>query len=293
MNRWVIIAAVVGGTLVLCCGGTLVLGLVADDGGGGDFAGARSVPSGCSDAIDGWHQSIAEGGLVLTREGVTAELPWPFPITDALRSGDSELNILNAVIGARYEPGQLQRGQYGELWLSGPVTERAGGKTVYVAFTSGAQSGIANPVVVFAPDAATIGRYSSFSALSAIYDLNRFSLSCAELEGHWKSGFSTAAERYAIGTGQYLGAEAVAAWRDLQLGSGSYERESSAYVNRMFSKRKDSGSWSHDEWSLRLEPEGDEAIAYNAALIAVQNGFLLRLQNQKFTSDIEEFRKVE
>ncbi|MEW5741815.1 MAG: hypothetical protein AB1938_23040 [Myxococcota bacterium] len=42
-----------------------------------------------------------------------------------------------------------------------------------------------------------------------------------------------------------------------------------------------------------LEPDGAEAIAFDAALVAVQNGFLLRLKNRKFASDIEEFQRVE
>lgn len=290
MNRWLIAALAVGGLCVTCSGGVLVLGLLAADDGP---AGARPTASGCSDTIDGWHQTIGQGGLVLTREGVTAELPWPFPFTDALRQGDSEENIWRAVLGDRYEPGQLVRGQYGELRLAGPATEHATGRTVFIAFTTGAMSGFAHPVAVIGPDESTLAAFPTSGALNALQDLNRFSLGCAEVEGRWKSGFHTAAERYAAGSGRYLGVEAVAAWRELTLESGSYRRESSALLNGVFSKRVDSGSWSHDAWTLTLEPEGDEVNAFDAAFVAVQNGFLLRLANRRYTADIEEFQRVE
>ncbi|MBL8910288.1 MAG: hypothetical protein JNM17_06260 [Archangium sp.] len=294
-NRWVIIALVVGGALVLCCGGTLMLGLVAGEEGGGDFAGARSLPSGCSDSVDGWHQAIGEGGLVLTREGATLELPWTFPVTDDMRAnGDVDTAILRAVLGGRYDLAeQINRGPYGDKYRSGTATDRSSGRAVSFAFNSGTESGFASPVIVYA-DAQTIqNQFGSSDTLSPLWDLNRFSLGCTELEGTWKSGFSTAAERYSIGTGQFQGVEAVAAWRELKLESGSYARESNALVNRVFMKENDSGNWSHDDWSLTLEAEGGKVTGYNASLIAVQNGFLLRLQHKEFFRDVEDFRKVE
>jgi len=292
MKRWLVVALVVGGTCFMCSAATLVLVLAGDDEPAPGGA-TRATAAGCSDTLDGWHQAIGEGGLVLSRGGVTAELPWPFEFTDVLRQGDSEANVWRAVLGNRFEPGPFTRGGDGELWLGGPATERSSGRTVFIAFTSGAQSGLAHPVAVIGPDEQTLRAFPGSGALNALNELNRFSLSCAELEGRWKSGFHTAAERYAAGSGRFLGVEAVAAWRDMTLESGSYRRESSALLNGVFSKRVDSGSWRHDDWSLVLEPDGAEEIAFDAAFVAVRNGFLLRLANKKFPADIEEFQRVE
>jgi hypothetical protein len=290
MNRWLIAALVLGASCFVCSGVALVLGLLSADGSDGP-TGATSA--GCSDTVDGWHQAIGPRGLVLTRDGVTAEQAWSFEFTDALRQGDSEMNVWRAVLGDRYEPGQLVQGQFGELHLAGPATERSTGRTVFIAFTSGATGGYAHPVAVIGADASTLAAYPTSAALNALTSLNRFSLPCARLEGRWKSGFNTVAERYAAATGRFTGIEAVAAWRDLTLERGSFRRESSALLNGVFSRQVDSGAWSHDEWSLVLEPEGAEAITYDAAFIAVQHGFLLRLVNRKFSSDVEEFQQVE
>lgn len=293
MKPWVLVAVAVGGLCFMCSGGALLLALAGDDDGPSGGRASLGTASSCTGTIDGWQQSIAEGVVVLRKEQVTVELPWSFEFTDALRQGDSELNVWQAVLGARYEPGTLERGQYGEPRLAGPATERATGRTVFIVFTSGAMSGFTNPVVVIGPDEGTLRAFPTYGSLDALKDLNRFSLSCAGVEGRWKSGFHTAAERYAAGTGRYLGVEAVAAWREMTLENGSYRRESSALLNGVFNKRVDSGGWTHDDWSLVLEPEGDEAIAFDAAYVAVQSGFLLRLANRKYAADIEEFQRVE
>ena len=295
MKKALIAAAVMCGLCAMCSGGLVVLGLAADDpaepGGGGGAA--RSTPAGCSDTFEGWHQDLTQGGIVLTKGGVTAELPWAFTFTDAMRQGRSEINVFNLVAGSRYRDAKLQGGSYGDQRLAGSAIETATGRTVYVAFTTGASSGVANPVFVVGPDDSVLRAYPTSSELDAVRALNRFSLGCAELEGRWKSGSSTAAERYAAGTGQYLGVTAIAGASDLQLGSGSYERESRVYLHGVFTKKNDSGDWSHDDWSVTLEPSGADAVRYNASFIAVQNGFLLRLQNQKFAGEVEDFTRVE
>jgi hypothetical protein len=296
MKKWLLVALGVGGLCFMCTGGVLVFGLLGEDVGGGaaESGGeARATAAGCPNAIDGWKQTIGPSGLVLTRGNLTVELAWPFEITDALRQGDSELNLWNAVLGARYQPGPLQHGELGELLLAGPATERSTGRTVYIAFTSGANSGYANPVAVIGPDEATLRAFPGSQQLLALNGLNRFPLSCAEVQGRWKSGFHTAAERYAVGTGKFLGVEAVGAWRDMTLERGSFRRESKALLNGVFHERVETGRWSHDDWSLVLEPDGEEAIAFDAAFVAVPSGFLLRLANKKFAADVEEFQRVE
>ncbi len=290
MNRWLIAALVLGASCFVCSGAALVLGLLSVDDADSPTG---STSAGCSNTVDGWHQMVGARGLVLTRDGVTAELAWSFEFTDALRQGDSELNVWRAVLGDRYEPGQLVQGQFGELHLGGPATERSTGRTVFIAFTSGANSGYAHPVAVIGPDESTLAAYPTSAALNALTSLNRFPLSCATLRGRWKSGFHTVAERYAASTGRFTGLETVAAWSDLTLESGSFRRESNALLNGVFTRQVDSGSWSHDEWSLVLEPDGAEAITSDAAFIAVRHGFLLRLVNRKFSGDADEFQHVE
>ncbi|MFT3707120.1 MAG: hypothetical protein QM817_05565 [Archangium sp.] len=299
MNKWVMVALAVGGVCVLCCGSLMVLGLVADDtrssSGGSASGGARSVPSGCSDTFDGWHQEITDRGLVLTKDGLQAELPWPLEFTAELRNGDPDANVWRAVLGDRYEPGQLTSGQYGERRLAGPATERATGRSVYVVFAPGAVNGIASPVAVIGNDAAALNaQFPTSGELMALQNLNRFSLGCAAVAGRWKSGFNSVSERYSATTGQFIGVQTAAAWRDMSLEEGgSFQRESSALLNGVFHKSSDSGSWSNGDWSFVLDRDGAEKIEFNAAFVAVQNGFLLRLQNRKFTSDVEEFARVE
>lgn len=290
MKPWLLVLVAVGGLCMMCSGGVLVLGLLADDESSG---GARTLGVGCPDTVDGWQRSITPRALVLTKGDVTAELSWTFEYTDALRQGESEGSLWRAVLGDRYEPGPLERTGPGGTRLAGPATERASGRTVYVAFTSGALNGFASAVAVIGPDASILAAFPDAASLNALSGLNRFPLSCGEVEGQWTSGFNTVAERYAAGTGRFVGVEAVAAWRDLTLESGAYRRESSALLNGVFNKRVDSGSWTHDDWSLVLEPDGLEAIAFDASLIAVSGGFVLRLANRKFPADIEEFGRVE
>lgn len=290
MNRWLIVALVLGSSCLVCSGAALVLALVAaDEGGAGGSVGSADCPN----VFQGWQQTIGARGLTFSSGDLVVEHPWPLEFTDALRSGDGELNVLLAVAGDRYEPQQLARGSYGERRLVGPALERATGRTVFISFTSGAMSGIANPVLAIAPDEASLlARFPNEGALLATQDLNRFSLGCATVSGRWKSGFSTAAERYAAGSGRFVGVEAVAAWRDLALdGDGSFRRESSALLNGVFHKSVDTGSWKNDGWSLVLETESGKTLTYDASLIAVQNGFLLRLADRQFTADIEEFQR--
>ncbi|MBL8919391.1 MAG: hypothetical protein JNJ54_11055 [Myxococcaceae bacterium] len=290
MNKWLLVALAVGGSCVACTGGALVLAVLAADDEGGSPPGTAA----CPDSVQGWQQTVTPAGLVLTRDQLVVELPWAFPFTDALRQGDSEENVWRAVLGERYEPRGFTRAGFGELRLAGPAVERSSGRVVFISFTSGAMSGIANPVAVIGDEAIVQANFPTAGSLLALQQLNRFALGCADVAGRWKSGFSTAAERYAAGTGRFVGVEAVAAWRDLTLEpSGSYRRESSALLNGVFSKRVDSGGWSRDDWSLTLEPEGATPIAFDAALVRVQSGFLLRLTNRQFSADTEEFQRVE
>lgn len=293
MNKWLVVALVVGGSCVVCSGGTLLFALLSDDSGS---SGSSSLGSSeCPNTLDGWTQSITPGGLVFEKGGVTAELAWPFPITDAHRSGDSEKNLWAAVLGSRYQAQAFTHvGSYGERRLAGPATELSSGRTVFIAFTSAAQSGIANPVAVIVPEEGMLNAFPSEGSLSALFGLNRFALGCASVSGHWKSGFSTAVERYAASTGNFVGVEAVAAWRDMQLeGNGSFHRESMALLHGVFNKRVDSGEWSSGGWSLGLRPEGEEPIDYDAYFVAVPKGFLLHLTNRKFSGDSEEFQRIE
>lgn len=294
MKTWMIVVLVLAGLCVTCSGGVVLLGLVAAD---DDTPGARpsgASASGCSSVVDGWQVANTAFGVVATQGNLTVELPWAFPYTDELRQGESEGAVWRAALGSRYEPGPFQRGSWGSSRLSGPATEKSTGRGVFILFISGAASGIASPVALIGPDDSIVAVYPDDSKLGALENLNRFPLSCADVAGRWKSGFSSVAERYAAGTGRYLGVEAVAAWRDMTLESdGSYRRESSAMLNGAFQKRVDSGSWSHDDWSLVLEPEGAEVKRFNAWYIAVQNGFLLKLNDQQFTADNEEFQRVE
>lgn len=290
MKPWLLVVLAVGGLCLTGSCGLLFLGLIAADNGEASVATGTGSHD-CTSNVDGWDARIGERGVVLSKGDVIAELPWSFAYTDELRADD--LNPWRAVLGDRYEPGPMERGRYGDPRLAGPATERSTGRTVYVAFVPGALNGVASPVAIVSANPEVLRAYPDGSSIGALESLNRFPLSCAALEGTWKSGFATAVERYAASTGQYRGVESVAAWRELTLEGGSYRRVSSAMLNGSFFKRSDSGSWSADHWSLTLEPEGSEAIGFNATLVAVQRGYLLRLQNKQFPADVEEFARTE
>lgn len=299
MNKWVLVAlAVTGGLCVMCSGGVVLLGLVSDDAttstGGSRGSSTPSVASGdCSDTYEGWHQTIEAGGLVLTKGELVAEMPWPFPFTDALRNGYPEENVWRALLGDRYEPGPFEKGSYGELWLGCTATEKATGKQVYISFTTGALNGIINPVALIGDEATVRGQFHGANPLLNLQELNRFSLGCAGLDGTWKSGFSSAMARYSASTGNFVGIDSAAGSVTLTLDGSSFTRESTAYVNKVYSKQVTSGSWSSDSWSMRLEPEGKEPVNYDAAMVAVKGGFMLRLRDRKFTSDVDVFSRVE
>lgn len=294
MNKWLVVALAVGGACVACSGGTLLLALLAGDDAASGGPSALGT-SECPNSVDGWTQTITRDGLVLAKGGVTAELAWPFQITDAHRTGELEPNLWAAVLGDRYRAQAFtERGSFGEHRLAGPATELSSGRTVYVAFTTGSKSGTAYPVAVIVPDEAMLRSFPTDESLSALGALNHFSLGCASVAGRWKSGFSGAAERYAAGSGNFMGVEGIAASTDMQLdGSGSFQRESSALVHGVYEKRVVSGSWTNDGWSLGLRPEGAEPIDYDAFFVAVPNGFLLHLTNRRFAGDSEEFQRVE
>ncbi|MFO0600177.1 MAG: hypothetical protein U0228_33015 [Myxococcaceae bacterium] len=297
MKKWVLVALAVGGGLcVMCSGGVLLLGLFSDDSStpGGPTSSTPRVASGdCSSTFQGWHQEIEPGGLVLTKGELVAELPWPFEYTNALREGNPSENVWRALLGDRYEPGAFEHGSYGEEWLGGPATEKASGKQVYISFTTGAQNGVINAVALIGDEATVRGQFHGVSPLLALQDLNRFSLGCTELGGTWKSGFATAAARYSASTGNFVGVEGVAGSLTLKLDGSNFTRESTGYVNKVYSKLVTSGSWSNDAWSVTLEPEGRDTVVYDAALLAVKNGFMLRLQDRKFSGDIDVLAKVE
>lgn len=292
MKPWLIGVLAVLGLSVMCCLGVVVLGLVSDDATPASAGVTGTSPaSGCASTVDQWHLRVEPWGVFGEREAVRVALPWAVKLDDVLRSGDIELNVFNATLGAAYTVTEAHNDHNYNAMLSGVVTERATGKTLGFRYVNAPMDGIVSPVAVIGPEEDLRAHFPNESQVRSLRGLNQFPLDCAEIEGHWRSGFNSIAERYAVSTGQYLGTSTSAAWSDLKLDDGSFTREQNAYVNRVYTKQNDSGSWSHDSWSLTLEPEGSEPTRYKASLIAVQRGFLLWLMNEKFTGDSTEFQR--
>jgi hypothetical protein len=291
LKKWVIGVVAVVGALGACCVGSMVLALLTAD----DSTPAASRPAGsgggCASTVDSWALQVEPFGVSGVRGPLRVLLPWAMPFTNELRAGDPEQNMFTATLGDVLTLNEAANsGGYNPL-LSGWATERATGERVFFFFVTASMDGIASPVAVIGPEADVRARFPSEAEVRSLRGLNQFPLSCADVEGHWKSGFSSVAERYAASTGQYLGTSTSAAWSDLKLESGSFEREQNAYVNGAYSKQNDSGAWSHDAWSLVLEPEGGESIRYKAAFVAVKSGFLLWLVNEKYSGDSTEFQR--
>lgn len=133
--------------------------------------------------------------------GCSLEAPAPGGSDDALRAGDTTLNVWDRLLGSRYQvTGDRTTGGDGPGFTRygyGAATEKATGKSVYIAITPEIDNGTAHPVVVIAPSQSDLQRaLPDEKAVAALQRYNFMPLECQSIGGDWTSSFTSAAETY-------------------------------------------------------------------------------------------------
>ena len=250
---------------------------------------ADCVSGGPSTVVDGWSRATGADFVTMKSGALRAELHYSFPLDDALRAGNTTTNVWDRLLGSRYQvigdrttggdaPGFTRFGY-------GAATEKATGKSVYIAITPEIDNGTAHPVVVIAPSQAALQKaLPDEKAVAALQRYNFMPLECQALTGDWTSSFSSAAETYSA-SGAYTGLSVSAASVDLSIRGEAYSMRKRAYVNGQSSDVTDTGALAAGGNGLVLRTDQGVETAYDAGLVAVRGGYALYVVNRQYTGD--------
>jgi hypothetical protein len=244
--------------------------------------------------VDGWQAEIFRDYVRLERNGIAVLIFWSVALNDPLRSGHMGLNVWRATVAKsfrvlREEPQpDVPLSYYQPNAVKGELADSSGRR--YVGYmTTGLRNGVATPFLVLAADEGAIQR--AFPQYEAIWDMvafNHFPVSPQELAGRWTSSFSSAAETYYVGSGNYAGLMVAAASVDYDFAAnGTYTMKSQAVSGKVgnlaVSKDNQTGTWQVNGYTLVLRDASGKTEEYKCGLIALGGGKALRIQHKVYT----------
>lgn len=271
-------------------------------GGGTGPAPAAPVPSPGSATnitkatIDGWQGEIFRDYVRFDRGGIAVLIFWNISMDDELRRGHTGTNIWRRTAARSFRvlsESPVEEEQFAYFQRNavlGQVADSNGQR--YAAYmTSAMRNGVATPFLVLAADEGAIRR--TFKDAEAIWNMvayNHFPVSPAELAGRWTSSFSSAAESYYVGSGNYAGLMVAAASVDYQfLPNGTYTEDSQAVGgtvgNLRVSKERRTGTWQVNGNTLILRDSQGKVDEYKCGLVAIGGGKALRIQHKQYTGN--------
>ena len=246
--------------------------------------------------IAGWQGEIFKDYVRFDKDGIAVLIFWNVAMDNELRSGHTGMNIWRRLVPRHFRvlseaPVEEEQFSYFQRnAVLGQVADSSGRR--YAAYmTNGMRNGIATPFLVLAADEGKIRR--TFKDAEAIWDMvayNHFPVSPAELVGRWTSSFSSAAESYYVGSGNYAGLTVAAASVDYQfLPNGTYTEDSQAVGgmvgNLRVSKQRRTGTWQVNVNTLILRESTGKVDEYQCGLVAIGGGKALRIQHKQYTGN--------
>jgi hypothetical protein len=261
----------------------------SSSGGSSGEVAAECLSGGPSTVVDGWSRATKADFVEMKGGALRAELHYSFPLDDALRAGDTTLNVWDRLLGSRYQAaGERATGGEGPGFTRygyGAAVEKATGKNVYIAITPEIANGTAHPVVVIAPSQSALQKVlPDEKAVAALQRYNFMPLECQTISGDWTSSFTSAAETYSA-TGSYTGLAVSAASVDLSVRGEAYSMRKRAYVNGQSSDVTDTGAVAAAGNALVLRSDQGVETTYDAGLVAVRGGYALYVVNRQYSGD--------
>lgn len=236
--------------------------------------------------IDGWARTVTPGWVQLDGGDLRVEIHYSFPMDDELRNGIVTDRIWDRLLSTRVQPGETVWGgeAYGlPYYTAGTATDLATGRPLYIQVAVELDNGIAFPVVVIAPDEATLtAAFPSSAEVVAMRRYNYLPLSCGSLAGLWTTSSSSAMYTYSP-TGMFTGITVAASSVDIAFdGGGGYAMRMTAYVNGAWSDEREAGTVTLEEHGITLESDA-RTTAYHAGFVAIAGGLALLIQNRQFS----------
>lgn len=241
---------------------------------------------GAGSVVDGWARTVTPGWVQLDAGDLRVEIHYSFPMDDQLRDGIVTDRIWDRLLSSRVQPGQTVWG--GEAfglpyYTAGTATDLATGRPLYIQVAVELDNGIAFPVVVVAPDEATLSAaFASSADVVAMRRYNYLPLSCGSLAGLWTTSSSSAMYTYSV-TGMFTGITVAAGSIDLAFdGGGGYAMRKTAYLNGVWSDEQEAGTVAIEEHGITLS--GDAGTTpYESGFVAIEGGLALFIRNRQFS----------
>jgi len=287
-------------TLLLCAGIPLAACDLLDDAVPGTCDGVvdpvtvdADVTASCREGgegtvLDGWHRVIGDDFVTVTGQGLRVELHYPFPLDDALRQGTVAENIWDHLLTGRFTPGARVVGNEGAgltTFIEGDAVDAATGEAVRVIVLPEVENGVALPIVVVAPDVATMqAAFPTVEDIALMHGQNRFPFHCGRVAGTWTSSFAEALETY-DSVGDFTGVSVAALTEVLRLDdNGDYEDHTEAFVDGVAEERDEQGCYVANDFNFTMTDA--TAGSFVGGFIAVREGLALTLQNVEFPGDV-------
>jgi hypothetical protein len=241
---------------------------------------------------DGWTSTAEANWVRVTREGATVFLHYPVPMDDASRR-DTSAYYWNQLVAPRYAVTKTYAQDSTSTglpvyFIQGDATDRATGKQVFVSLRVIPESGIAHPIeVVTASRAAFTQVFPDHDKLASIRGANRFAIG-SELVGTWSGSTGTSAQMFYTATGGYAGMNAAVSANKFVFGAnGTFNAEYKGATGMVGSMKtyqvREKGTFTTSPWELTLKKSDGTTSVYSAYYEMTRGGYVLHLQDKKYT----------
>ncbi|MCU0444719.1 MAG: hypothetical protein MUE85_07345 [Microscillaceae bacterium] len=250
---------------------------------------------------DGWTAIALDEYVRMNKGSLEVRLYYPDNQIDNRRPQNTSIfepYYWQAKVNPEFNVGQVQvrekeaysMGQY-DIWES-YATDKNTGKKSYLAMTLAPISGSFWVVVILANDQNTLRQnYPNYNSCIKMRNYNKFAVDAKDLVGKWKGGDNSFLEYYNAYSGSYAGSESSAMSIDWTFNNnGTYESTYwvVAVKNGLLAQNSKSvykGNYSVNYWTLKANnrSQGDPG-EFNCQFEAVRGGYILFIQNKKFTS---------
>lgn len=241
---------------------------------------------------DGWTSMAETDWVRVTRPDATVYLHHAVALDDASRQDPAE-HFWNKLVEPRYAlSNKIARGysavNFPYYFVQADATDRATKATGYVSLRVVTSNGVASCIEVFTPSRDAFTKlFPDQDKLAAITGANRFVIG-KDIAGTWSSTTSGAINMYYVATGGSAGMNAASIADKFSFAaSGSFTSEHKGATgmigNQKTFNEKYKGTYAVSAWDLTVKRSDGTSSDYSAYYEAVRGGWVLHLQDKKYS----------
>ena len=241
---------------------------------------------------DGWTSTAEIDWVRVTRAGATVYLHHGVALDDASRQ-DVVGYFWSKLVLPRYAVSNVITHPYSGIdfpyyFVQAGATDRSTNAKGYVSLRVVMNNGVASCIEVFTPSSDAFQKlFPDQDKLGAIAGANRFAIN-KDIVGTWSSSSSASINMYYVATGGSAGVNAAALADKFQfLANKRFTSEHKGASGRIGSQQMFQqtykGTYAMSAWELAVKRSDGTASVYAAFFEAVRGGWVLRMQDKKYS----------